>query len=88
MFTLQFICISLNRNWNLYNLNKQLAECQRLKGRADHFQTSLNDTLQWKMGFEISFSIHESEFEKKVKQLEVDLRITADMKLQLPNEAS
>ena len=40
------------------------------------------------MGFEISFSIHESEFEKKVKQLEVDLRITADMKLQLHNEAS
>ena len=69
-------------------MKKQLAECQRLQERADHFQTSLNDTLQWKMGFEISFSIHESEFEKKVKQLEVDLRITADMKLQLHNEAS
>ena len=69
-------------------MKKQLAECQKLQERADHLQRSLDDTLQWKTGFETSFSIRESELEKKVKQLEADLRSTADMKLQLQNEVA
>ncbi len=69
-------------------MKTQLTECQKLQERAEHLQRSLDDTLQWKTGFETSFSIRESELEKKVKQLEADLRSTADMKLELQNQVA
>ena len=69
-------------------LKNQLAECQKLQERADRLQRNLDDTLQWKTDLETTFSIRENDLERKVKQLEDDLRSTADIKLQLQNQIS
>lgn len=65
-----------------------LAECQKLRERADQLQRSLDGTLQWKTGFETSFSIREGDLESRVKQLEADLRSAADMRLELQKQVA
>ena len=69
-------------------LKNELAECQKLQERSVRLQRNLDDTLQWKTNLETTFCIRENDLEKKVKQLEADLRSTADIKLQLQNQIS
>lgn len=57
-----------------------------MRERAEQLQLSLDDTLQWKTGMETSFSVREGELEKKVKQLEADLRSATDTKLDLQKQ--
>lgn len=70
------------------NLKTQLTECQHLRERSEQLQRSLEDTLQWKTGFETSFCVREGELESRIKQLEADLRSTTDMKLDLQKKVA
>lgn len=70
------------------NLKIQLSECQKLRDRSEQLQKSLDDTLQSKTGLETSFTVREGELEKKVKQLETDLKSAADMRLELQKQVS
>lgn len=65
-----------------------MSECQKLRDRSEQLQKSLDDTLQSKTGLETSFTAREGELEKKVKQLEADLKSATDMRLELQKEVA
>ena len=63
-----------------------MSECVRLRNEAQLLQKSLDDSLQWKSRFESSFCEKENELENRIKQLEQELRSTADVKLSLQQQ--
>ena len=67
-------------------LEEHVSECNKLRSQAQILQKNLDDSLEWKNRFESSFSERESELEGRIKQLEQELRQTAETKLGLQQQ--